>query len=763
MTQTRDGDAEATESRLQGQVDLRDGAIKATALGDQKAASDEFLVSEAELEILRRVGQAWPVTPKPDLGPIVPNLDGRESITGQHQGNSYVRVPRQRRAAFRQLGSDVLQATAEGVGSRKGLGAAFKRLRTTLIGNPISNEQAIHERLTKVKALAVLSSDALSSVAYATGQLTAVLILAGAGALNNALPIAAAIAILLFIVALSYRQTIKAYPRGGGSYIVAKDNLGDLAGLAAGSSLMIDYVLTVAVSVTAGVSTLTSIPALNGLAPYAVQLDLVFVALLLIGNLRGIKESGTLFMAPTYMFLVGMYGLIMVGAAQFFLHGAHVTAFHPAYPIHTTESLSLFLILRAFASGCTALTGVEAISDGVPAFQTVGGQKLTEWRNARTTLTVMAVLAIGMFVGITLLVFAFGLVPFPGDGGDSFGHPTLLAQLAIHILGTGPLLIYVLVTTSMILALAANTAYSDFPRLSYFMASDDFMPHQFAQRGDRLSYSNGIILLTLLATILIVVFNGNVNDLINLYVIGVFNSFTLSQASMVKRWWQRRDPAHPEYEPRWRRNITFNGIGTVATFVVLLITAITKFTHGAWLVVILVPIMIAVFWRIRNHYRQTKRQLESETPLAPQKINHTILVPVADLNRPALQTLAYARSITDRVVAVHVSDSEEDQQHIRQKWAAWGDHVPLVVIDSPYRSLITPLLSYIDAIDHQSATDTLTVVLPEFVPLHWWDNVLHNQTALRLKAALLFRPGTVVTSVPYHLRRTGAPDPPRQL
>jgi len=696
---------------------------------------------DSELEALRGLGRGWSAGLRPSaLGDIAPDLTTRETKTGQHHGGQYVRIGRRGRAEFRTVGDGVIQATEEVPRARGGVGDAVTQVREFLIGDPLSNEQAAHERLTKVKALAVLSSDALSSVAYATGQMATVLILAGAGALDNSLGIMVAIALLLAIVGLSYRQTIKAYPRGGGSYIVSRDNLGDLAGLAAGSSLMIDYILTVAVSITAGVNALQGL--VPALIPYTVQLSLVVVAVLLLGNLRGIRESGSIF------------AMILVGAYQFVAHGAHVVPYHPQYPgaraVHAAEGLGVFLILRAFASGCTALTGVEAISDGVPAFKPV------EWKNARTTLSVMVVLAIGMFVGVTLLVHAFGLVPTAGDA-----PPTLLTQLAGHIFGASPIFWYLQVTTALILALAANTAYSDFPRLLFFMARDGFAPHQFAHRGDRLSYSNGIILLTLLAAALIIVTGGNVNDLINLYVIGVFNSFTLSQASMVKRWWTRRTPGIEGYEPQWRRNIALNGVGAVVTFVVLLITAVTKFAHGAWLVVVLVPILMSAFWRIHRHYQRTTRQLEAETPLTPEQIEHTVLVPVADLNRPALQTLAYARSISDRIIAVHVSDDVEGAARMRAKWAAWGDHVPLVVIDSPYRSIVPPLLSYIDAIDRQSPTDTLTVVLPEFVNIHWWDGILHNQTALRLKTALHYRPGTVVTSVPYHLRRAPRHDTER--
>lgn len=406
---------------------------------------------DAELEALRQVGRHWPARARAEEPEdISPDLTVRESRMGHHHGGQYLRVGRRGRQEFRPLGGGVLQATQDVPRGRGPLTSALTRVRELLIGNPLSNEQAIHERLTKVKALAVLSSDALSSVAYATGAMTAVLILAGTQALNASLGIAAAIAALLAIVGFSYRQTIKAYPRGGGSYIVARDNLGDLAGLAAGASLMIDYVMTVAVSISAGVAALVSLDA--KLVVYTVPLDLAFVVLLFLGNLRGIRESGTIFMLPTYLFVIGIYALLVVGAVRFLGGGGHVAP----YPVvaRSAESLTIFLVLRAFASGCTALTGVEAISDGVPAF------KPPEWKNARATLTIMATLAIGMFVGITLLVHAFGLVPNPGDN-----PPTLLSKLAAYVFGSGPAFIYIQITTALILALAANTAYSDFPRL----------------------------------------------------------------------------------------------------------------------------------------------------------------------------------------------------------------------------------------------------------------------------------------------------------
>lgn len=686
-----------------------------------------ILGEESELEALRSVGRGWPARLSPsDFHDIHPDLTAGR-LQADEVTASALRAARGDGQGLRPVEPGVLEATRDVRRAHGWTGNALVAARGWIIGDPLSNAQAVHERLTKFKALAVLSSDALSSVAYATGAMMAVLILAAGQALNYSLGIGIAIASLMAIVVFSYRQTIKAYPKGGGSYIVTRDNLGDMAGLVAGSSLMIDYVLTVAVSTSAGVAALVSLD--SALAPYTVALTIACVVLLCLANLRGVRESGTIFALPTYLFVGGMYIMIVVGAVNFFSGGGHVTAY-PA--LHASESLTIFLVLRAFASGCTALTGIEAISDGVPAF------KPPEWINARTTLTAMGGLAIGMFVGITLLVHAFGLVPNAGDN-----PPTLLSKLAVHVFGTGPVYIYIQITTALILALAANTAYSDFPRLSFFMARDGFMPHQFGHRGDRLSYSNGIILLTIVAAILIFVFNGSVDALINLYVVGVFNAFTLSQISMVKRWWTKR-------EPGWRRNLAINGTGAVATFLVLLVTASTKFLHGAWVVILLIAVMIGIFWTIRRHYTRVKHELATETPLSPAEIRHTVIVPVTDLNRVALQSLAYARSISSCVIAVHVSDNEEEQARLRQKWDAWGDHVPLVIIHSPYRSIVSPLLAYIDAIDRQSKTDTLTVILPEFVPAHWWQGILHNQTALRLKTALLFRPGTIVTNVPYH-------------
>ena len=812
--------------------------------------------ADPQLEALRAAGHGWSrdVDGPASGGETRPDLVVGTSGVASHPGDPYVRFVRAGGGAFRGAGPNTVRATAAIPRAQGPLGRITLAIKERVVGDPLSNEDAGHERLTKVKALAVLSSDAISSVAYATGAMLSVLLLAGSGSFGASIPIGGAIALLFAVVILSYRQTIKAYPKGGGSYIVASDNLGPIAGLTAGSSLMIDYVLTVAVSVVSGVAALTSLS--PELSPYGVWMDLGFIALILLGNLRGIRESGTIFMLPSYAFIVGVYLMIVVGTVKFLGNGAHIHA--PIHPVAATEGLSLFLVLRAFASGCTALTGVEAISDGVPAFQP------PEWRNARTTITTLGVLAISMFLGITLLVHAYGLVPNPGDA-----NPTLISMLNRATLGDGIGYFYVQVTTALILMLAANTAFSDFPRLAFFMARDGFLPHQFTHRGDRLSYSNGILVLAVLACVLILVFQGSFDSLINLYVIGVFASFTLSQVSMVKRWWIRR-------EEGWRKGLVVNGIGTVSTAVVLVITSVTKFIYGAWLVVVLVPLMVLTFSGIRRHYQRAQRGLQPKGHVSPADLRHTValaagasaagllpflrlvrpgrivathpraaqpslpavpdlaiedlaedgrdsagallsaarhlghapehqsltvvlpgaagsllegvalwrlrgrllrgegvavaqvgplppeadgsaagghttLVLVATLNQAGLEALAYARSLMrGRVLGVHLA-AEEDRDRARQLWQAWGDHLPLVIIDSPYRSVVAPLLAYVDALTQKHGGEPVTVVIPMVLAPGLLGRVLHNHTANRIRRLLLRRPGTVVISVPHRL------------
>ena len=619
------------------------------------------------------------------------------------------------------------------------VGRAWRRTKRVLVGKPIPTAQAIHERLNKIQALAVLSSDALSSVAYATEQILLVLAAAVTVPLGLSLPISIAIGLLLIIVAVSYRQTIFAYPKGGGSYIVAKDNLGTTPGLIAAASLMIDYVLTVAVSVSSGVAAITS--AFPALQEFTVIICLAFVAFITVSNLRGIRESGVIFTAPTYLFIFSLVVLLLLGFLKVLFgwdFGGKVT-FSSDAAIKPIESLSIFLVLRAFASGCTALTGVEAISDGVPAF------KAPESKNAATTLTWMAGILVTTFLGITFLANYFNIKP---EDSTVKGYETVISQLTHQIVGDSWFYYIVQATTALILVLAANTSFSDFPRLSWFLARDKFLPHLFSHRGDRLAFSTGIVALAILASILIVIFGGNTDRLIPLYSVGVFNSFTLSQAGMVMHWWRLRTPG-------WGRRMALNGMGAVATALVLVITASTKFLEGAWLVVLLIPLIYLMFRSINKHYVRFSDQLDAETgnrePLNMR--HHAMIVPVNGLNQVSERTLAYARALSDQVTAIFVSDDVDAIKGLREQWSKDVPDVPLVTIETPFRNIIGPLLTYIDDIHKRLPDEVLTVIVPESVVAKWWHRLLHNQTAFRLRAALFLRPGIVITTVPYHLMK----------
>ena len=669
------------------------------------------------------------------------DLSGKQQIQGSHAGDRYVRVIRNQGDDFERAGPGHLVATEEAMEARGSVGRGFSKAKRVLIGAPISTAEAGHQRLTKVKALAVLSSDALSSVAYATEEILRVLLVAGGLAyLDVSLPIGAAIIVLLVVVGTSYRQTIKAYPAGGGSYIVAKDNLGDGPALVAGAALLVAYLLTVAVSIAAAVAAIVSaFPELNS---HRVGLGVALVVLVTILNLRGIRESGSIFAVPTYLFLVGMFVMIGAGFVRSALDGFAVQEPPPAAEeLAGAGALGLFVVLRAFSSGCAALTGVEAISDGVPAFQP------PEWKNARTTLTIMIGILAVSFAGITFLAHQFGA--YPMESHDD-GYETVVSQIARNTFGGANLgYYYIQFATTAILVLGANTAYSDFPRLAFFLARDRFMPRQFTFRGDRLAFTTGIVTLGLLSAIVLAIYDGEVEPLIPLYAVGVFISFTISQFAMFMRWQTRK-------EPGWQSGRVVNLAGATATATVAVIVGVSRFREGAWLTGVVIVLLILMMRAVHGHYENASKELATSTPLDPDDIQHTVLVPVASLNRVARQTLAYARSISDNVTAVHVADEEEDIEGFRARWEALGVGVPLVIIESPYRALVGPLLKYIDEVDRQRPHDTLTVVLPEFIARHWWEHFLHNQTALRIKAALLFRPGTVVTSVPYHLERARA-------
>ncbi len=603
-------------------------------------------------------------------------------------------------------------------------------LKKLFVGRPLATAQARHERLGKVTGLAVFASDNLSSVAYATEEILRVLLLAGTGALALSVPISIAIAVVIAVVITSYRQTIEEYPEGASDYIVAKDNLGVYPGLTAGAALLIDYTLTVAVSVSAGTAALTS--AVPALYPYRVLLGAGLVALIAVANLRGIRESGRLFAVWSYLFIGGYLLLMAYGLGWYVLWGAPPPAPPPLPPAETASALGLFLLLRAFASGAVALTGIEAVSDGVTAF------KSPSVRNAQVVLVALGAIMITMFVGITLLAALHGVVPRDEE--------TVVSQLARQVFGESLLYYFIQAVSMVILVLAANTAFADFPRLAFFMARDGYLPRQFANRGDRLVYSNGVIILAVASATLIAIFHGSTHALIPLYAVGVFTSFTLSQTAMVRRWLGRR-PAG------WWWRLAISALGAATTGLVMTITGVTKFVDGAWIVLIVGGGLIVHFLSINRHYGQVAGQLSLEGYAPPAPMQHTVLVLVGDLHKGVIQALQYARTLSPSAKAVYVELDPEKTRRLEEKWGKWGCGLPLVVLTSPYRSLLTPFLAYLDHLLAHGENHIVTIIIPEFIPARWWQHLLHNQTALLIKGALLFRKNVVVADVPYHLSR----------
>jgi len=683
-------------------------------------------------------------------------LDVKEVRRGRHPGDRYVRV--QHTPGFQKVGRGYISVTPRATEPKTFVGKALRSVRRFLIGSPIETAREVHERLTKIKALAILGSDNISSSSYATEEIMRILLLGGISALSLTLPITLAVICVLIIVVISYQQTIRAYPHGASAYIVASNELGKLPGLTAAASLLNDYVLTVSVSIAAGVAALGSAaPFFLGSSAgeffydHRVLVSIVLIMIIMIGNLRGVREAGTIFAAPTYIYIISILGLLAYGFYRF--ASGDLPEYNPPpgwveeWQHRSLGALSILLILRAFASGSVGLSGTEAISDGVPAF------KPPEWKNARITLIFMAGTFGILFLGISFLSGQLHIIPAPEE------QETVLSQLARTLVGTGPYYLLVQAATAVVLVLAANTAFSDFPRLAYFLARDGYMPHQFLHRGDRLAFSVGIISLSVIASLLLIIFGGSVTALIPLYTVGVFVAFTLSQSGMVAHWRRQRGKG-------WRVKAAVNGVGATITGIVAVIVAVTKFSSGvplfniggftvhagSWIVLVLVPLMILMLMSIRSHYERAQRELQPEIPINPSDIKHTIIVPVASLNKVALQSLAYAKSISPNVTAIHVVENQEEAEEFRKEWEKFGSPCSLVIMESPYRSLVGPILAYIDAVDRKRPDDTITVVLPEFVPKHWWERLLHNQTALRLKAALLFRPGTVVINVPYHLK-----------
>jgi amino acid transporter len=670
--------------------------------------------------------------------PLIPALELHEVRQGLKPGSRYFRLtPRNQLVFLRQGRPDLLQVTEAGLRPRTAVEATWRRFKRVLVGPPLATSQVLEERLNKTQALGVFSSDPLSSSAYSAEEIMLVLALAGAGALYLTLPVTAALLLLLWTVRLSYLQTIRAYPSGGGAYIVARENLGQVPALVAAAALLVDYVLTVSVSVAAGVAAITS--AAPGLLDSRVLLALLAVAIVTLGNLRGIRQSGIIFGLPTYFFILSFGSMILIGLVKVGIGDAPGSLLHAAEPVQrlpVLQGLSLFLILRAFSSGAAALTGVEAISNGVPAF------KPPESQNARTTMQWEAALLGFLLLGVAYLSTRYGLVPSPDQ--------TLVSKLGSQVLGQNVAYYAYQVATAGVLFLAANTAYADFPRLAAILGRDRFAPQQLAFRGDRLAFSQGVVLLGVAASLLLVAFDAQVSRLIPLYVLGVFISMTLSQVGMVRHW--LRFP-----EKGWRGSIAFNAIGAAATGLVTLIVASSKFTQGAWLSVLAMLGLVVTFTLIHRHYRRVAEQLEVVSPspnAAPQARPHNqpVLVPVYKVNEAVRLAVDYARKTSENVTALHVSDDVSEADELRQRWEEVIPDVPLVVIESPYRSFIIPILTYIDALDRSHPGETITVLLPELVPARPWHRFLHNQSAAPLKKALRARPNTLVVNVPYRLR-----------
>jgi len=613
--------------------------------------------------------------------------------------------------------------------------AYIKRIKRILIGMPLPTQRMSHERLGKAQALAVLSGDALSSVAYATEEILMALILAGGAALSLSWPIALAIAALLVIVGMSYYQTVHAYPNGAGSYIVSRENLGTLPSLVAGAALLTDYILTVAVSISSGIAAITS--AFPPLYPWRVELAVGAIVFITIVNLRGVRESARVFVVPTYFFIACMLTLIGVGLARVLTGSIQPAEAAAAAYAQGVQPLTLFLLLRAFASGCTALTGVEVISNAVPIF------KPPESENAGKTLLWMIAILMTMFLGITFLAHQLGIVPREGE--------TVVSQIARTVFGRSIIYYLIQAATMLILVLAANSSYADFPRLSMWMARDRFLPRQLANVGDRLVYANGIILLGVISSLLVILFRASTHALIPLYAVGVFTSFTLNQTGMVRYWLRRRTPG-------WQTSIIFNALGAVTTGIVAVIMAVTKFTHGAWIVLTLIPLLVMMFRGIHHHYEKVAEQLSLSLRWPVPVKKHTIVVPVAGLHRGVVKAIYYAQALGNDVHVVTVDVNPEETAKLQERWKHYLPDVPLEVLPSPYRSVVEPLMDYVNQfIDEEG--HYVTIVMPEFVPARWWHFFLHNQTALVLKWALNYaRRDTsqgrfrIITDVPFYLR-----------
>ncbi len=675
---------------------------------------------------------------------INPDLTIAEIKHGVRPGDVYVRMRQPHSHIFRKVGPGHFVATPASDVPTSSWERGYRLLKKILVGRPLETAEEIHQRLNKVKSLAVFGSDAISSSAYATEAALIVLVAAGNGALGIVFYTSIAIAVMLSIIAFSYRQTVYAYPHGGGSYNVSRENLGTLPGLIAASALLIDYVLTVAVSIVAGSAAVISallasgyaeqIEALEAAMPAFLNLNVVlslfFIGLITLGNLRGIRESGTIFAIPTYLFIVSLSVMLLGGLFKAFTGTLHPVTPPPLLPI--VEPLGAWLILRAFSAGAVAMSGTEAISNGVPAFQK------PESHNAATTLTVMATLLGAFFLGVSFLATRMGLVP---------GQETIISQVALAVFGASlPYYIFQIATTG-ILVIAANTAFVDFPRLSSVLARDNFMPHQFLFRGDRLAFSTGIFALGGIAALLVIAFEGSVDSLIHLYAVGVFLAFTLSNSGMVVHWWKLRGP-------NWQTSLVINGVGASLSVITLAIVAVTKFALGAWIVIVLIPIITSLFLFVHTHYSRVAEQLRIvPTQLPPKKIDQLVVVPIDDVNYASLRAMAFARTISSDVVVLHISTNVERTEKAKEKMRAYAPDLKMIVVDSPLRAFVRPLLAYVDAVHSQHPNAFVTIVLPEFITAHWWESFLHNRTAARLRSAFERHPNVAVVLVPYLLER----------
>ncbi|MGO9248172.1 MAG: APC family permease [Solirubrobacteraceae bacterium] len=710
-------------------------------------------LDERALAALSEVGRGWTKC-MPARGiweralPVDPSLDFADPQRSRAGRFVHIRsTPRGTDAA-----GDELEATPRAGEGDSRSGRVAYAARHVLIGPALRSTAIAQERMGRLLALAVLSPDALSSVAYGPEAMLAILVLAGSSELRLSLPIGAALAVLMLSVGLGYRQVIKAYPHGGGSYIVASDSLGPRWGLLAGAGLIVDYILTVAVSVASGVEAVTS--AIPSLGSARVAIGLVVIVLLVAGNLRGVRDAGAAFAAPTYLFVIAIALVVIAGLIKAAANGFHPV---PATPHPAIEAAGVLLVLRAFASGATAMTGIEVISNAVPVFRP------PQARHARQTLTVMMGLLIAMFVGVVLVAHFDGAAP-----SDS---QTILSQLAHDSVGGGIPYGFVQLATTLVLLIAANSAFNGLPRLLYFMARDGYVPRLFLRMGDRLAFSNGILVLAIPSAVIYAAFGGRTAPLIPLFAIGVFLAFTLAQSAMVSYWLRHRTQ-------RWRSALATNLLGAILSALVVLIAGVTKFAEGAWVVAVLVPLIVWACLRVHAHYKRAHEALTPRpevmadterislmAPRLPSEVSEILaeaqhdpaavhsfaVVPIAVLDLAALHALAYAASLAQPVLALHVSPTEDEAERFERSWQAWGDHLPLEVVVSPYRATVAPLANYIAALHRQRPDLTLTLVVPEVVVARPWQRILHNRVAARLRASLIAYEGIVITTVPFHL------------